>query len=57
MVGLSVYIGRDSNSPTSHGTIERVITKDEPAGSTGVTVKATPENPRYEVNSQNILAP
>ena len=41
--------GRNTNSPTSHGKIERVITQDDVAGSTGVTVHASPENPRYEV--------
>ncbi|KAF8475617.1 hypothetical protein BDZ91DRAFT_710016 [Kalaharituber pfeilii] len=45
--------GRDTNSSTSHGTIERVITHDEPAGSTGVTVKASPEHPRYEIKNAN----
>ncbi|KAF8420473.1 hypothetical protein EV426DRAFT_675410 [Tirmania nivea] len=43
--------GRDSNTSSSTGTIERVITEDAPAGSTGVTVKADPEHPRYEVKN------
>ncbi|KAI5808890.1 hypothetical protein DFH27DRAFT_541655 [Peziza echinospora] len=45
--------GRDTNSPTSHGVIERVLTSDDTAGSTGVTVKASPENPRYEIKNDN----
>jgi len=42
-------LGRDSNTSSSTGIIERVITEDTPAGSTGVTVKADVEHPRYEV--------
>lgn len=45
--------GRDSNTSSSTGTIERVITEDSPAGSTGVTVKADPEHPRYEIRNSN----
>ena len=44
-----IRIGRDSNTSSSTGTIERVLTEDAPAGSTGVTVRASEENPRYEV--------
>lgn len=42
-------VGRDSNTSSSTGTIERVITEETHAGSTGVTVKADPEHPKYEV--------
>ncbi|RPB28352.1 hypothetical protein L211DRAFT_801652 [Terfezia boudieri ATCC MYA-4762] len=45
--------GRNTNSSTSHGKIERVITQDDVAGSTGVTVHASPENPRYEIRNCN----
>lgn len=46
---MLTWLGRDSNTSSSTGTIERVITEDSPAGSTGVTVKADQEHPRYEV--------
>ena len=46
---LTITVGRDSNTSSSTGIIERVLMEDTQAGSTGVTVHANPEHPRYEV--------
>ncbi|RPB26511.1 hypothetical protein L211DRAFT_899891 [Terfezia boudieri ATCC MYA-4762] len=45
--------GRNTNSPTLHGKIEQVITQDDVAGRTGVTVHASAEDPRYEIRNCN----
>ncbi|KAF8463106.1 hypothetical protein BDZ91DRAFT_732504 [Kalaharituber pfeilii] len=45
--------GRESNTSSSTGVIERVLTEDTPAGDTGVTVKASEDSPRYEIRNDN----
>ncbi|RPA85754.1 hypothetical protein BJ508DRAFT_193552, partial [Ascobolus immersus RN42] len=45
--------GPDSNTSTSTGTIERVLTSKTPAGSTGVSVNASVEEPQYEILNDN----
>ncbi|RPA93804.1 hypothetical protein L873DRAFT_1703627 [Choiromyces venosus 120613-1] len=46
-------IGGRSGTSTSTGTITRVITEPDAAGDTGVTVKASPGDPRYEIENDN----
>lgn len=49
MIPIKTFPGPDSNTAVSTGKIERVITEHAQAGSTGVTVKASEDDPRYEV--------
>ncbi|KAG0129724.1 hypothetical protein HOY82DRAFT_563644, partial [Tuber indicum] len=46
-------IGGRSGTSTSTGTITRVLTEPDAAGSTGVTVKASLHDPRYEIENDN----
>ncbi|KAI5803364.1 hypothetical protein DFH27DRAFT_610416 [Peziza echinospora] len=43
--------GRNSNTSSSTGVIQRVLTEDGMAGSTSVNVKASEESPRYEIKN------
>ncbi|KAL7266892.1 hypothetical protein RUND412_010542 [Rhizina undulata] len=44
-------IGGAHGTSTSTGVIKRVLTEPDHAGSTGVTVKASPDDPRYEIQN------
>lgn len=46
-----------TGTSTSTGKIVRVLTSPDTAGSTGVTVKATEDDPRYEVPKLSSLDP
>lgn len=48
-------IGRNSNTSSSTGVIQRVLTEDGLAGSTSVNVKASEDSPRYEVCFMQLL--
>lgn len=47
---ISLFNGSGSSgTSTSTGKVVRVLTQPDQAGSTGVTVKASENDPRYEV--------
>ncbi|KAI5793299.1 hypothetical protein EDC01DRAFT_785046 [Geopyxis carbonaria] len=46
-------IGGPHGTSTSTGTIKRVLTEPDSAGTQGTTVHASPDDPRYEIENEN----
>lgn len=55
LCGINPFSLGSSGTSTSTGKIVRVLTEPDAAGSTGVTVKASESDPRYEVHQACVI--